>query len=165
VRYESWKDVVERVLEPLGLVLKAGVWYVAARSGKEARTYRLSNILALKETGEGFERPADFDLAAYWQSSTKRFEAELYRGHALLRVSPRGWKPLRALSAAVAQALDAVEAAPEGWREVRIPIESVEHAAGQLLRLGAQVQVLEPAPLRRRIAATIAAMSALYAGD
>ncbi|HEX6705726.1 MAG TPA: YafY family protein [Albitalea sp.] len=163
IRYESWKDVVERVLEPLGLVLKAGVWYVAARSGKEPRTYRLSNILDLKETGEGFERPQDFDLATYWQASTKRFESELYRAHALLRVSARGWKQLRALSAAVADALDAADSpAGSGWREVRIPIESVEHAAGQLLRLGAEVQVLEPAPLRRKMAATIEAMAALY---
>src|SRR5687768_8406307 len=46
VRYESWKGVVERTLEPLGLVLKAGVWYVvAAVAGNDARTYRLSNIL------------------------------------------------------------------------------------------------------------------------
>jgi predicted DNA-binding transcriptional regulator YafY len=59
LRYESWKGVVERRLEPLGLVLKAGVWYVAATSAtaakpadKEPRTYRLSNVLALALTDE-----------------------------------------------------------------------------------------------------------------
>lgn len=163
VRYESWKGVVERSLDPLGLVLKAGVWYMAATSGKEARTYRLSNILALHDTGERFKRPKDFDLAAYWQASTRRFEAELYRGSAELRATERGCKLLRGLSAALADAVDAAGTQRGAWRRLTIPIESIEHAAGQLLRLGAEVQVLEPAPLRQRIADTVAAMAALYA--
>ena len=81
------------------------------------------------------------------------------------------------LSAAVAEALDSAarddspeaarrgarrSSAPDEWRQVRIPIESVEHAADQLLRLGAELQVLEPVALRRRMAATIAAMGLLY---
>ncbi len=164
VRYESWKGVVERTLEPLGLVLKAGTWYLAATSGKEPRTYRLSNILELTLTDDVFVRPKTFDLAGYWAASTKRFEAELYRGEAVVRVSPRGVRMLRGLSAAVAEAVDraADAAGSRGWREVTIPIESIEHAAGQLLRLGAEVQVMEPAALRRRIADTIAAMASLY---
>src|SRR5450755_891180 len=42
VSYESWSGTRRRELEPLGLVLKAGAWYVVARSaGSEAvRTYR-----------------------------------------------------------------------------------------------------------------------------
>jgi predicted DNA-binding transcriptional regulator YafY len=48
VRYESWRGQTERQLEPLGLVLKAGTWYVAARvQGQVAvRTYRLAAVLA-----------------------------------------------------------------------------------------------------------------------
>lgn len=163
VRYESWKGVVERTLEPLGLVLKAGIWYVAAASGKEARTYRLSNILELRDTGQAFKRPKDFDLAAYWQASTRRFEAELYRGVAVVRATERGCKLLRGLSAALADAVDAAGASRAAWHEFTIPIESIEHAASQLLRLGAEVQVIEPAPLRQRMADTVAAMAALYA--
>jgi len=163
VRYESWKGVVERTLEPLGLVLKAGVWYMAAGSGKDTRTYRLSNILALQDTGDAFKRPKDFDLAAYWQASTRRFEAELYRGSAVVRATERGCKLLRGISAALADAVDAAGPSRAAWRELTIPIESVEHAAGQLLRLGADVQVLEPAALRQRIGDTAAAMAALYA--
>src|SRR5262249_54890432 len=45
VRYESWDKVVERDLEPLGLVLKAGVWYLIARAGNSTpRTYRVSKV-------------------------------------------------------------------------------------------------------------------------
>ncbi len=77
MRYESWKGEVARRVEPLGLVLKAGVWYLVARAAgdaKGARTYRLSNILELDVTEESFRRPKDFDLAAWWLASTKRFE-------------------------------------------------------------------------------------------
>ncbi|HEX2012579.1 MAG TPA: WYL domain-containing protein, partial [Roseateles sp.] len=81
LRYESWKGVVERQLEPLGLVLKAGAWYLVARSGAAAapRTYALQSMLALRlleedDEGAGFERPRDFDLASWWRASTQRFE-------------------------------------------------------------------------------------------
>ena len=165
VRYESWKGTVDRTLDPLGLVLKAGTWYMAATAPrKEPRTYRLSNILALRETGESFTRPDGFDLAGYWQASTKRFEAELYRGQAVLQVTPRGWSMLRGLSAAVSDALDAsgIEAPRRGWREVTIPIETVDHATRQLLRLAADVKVLRPSALRKKIAAAAKAVLALY---
>lgn len=165
LRYESWSGVRRRRLDPLGLVLKAGVWYVVGASDKEPRTYRLSNIQELVVSGEGFERPKSFDLAAYWAASTQRFEAELYRGSAVLRVTPRGLKQLRGFSHAVADATDRTlqDDAVPGWQRVTIPIESIEHAAGQLLRLGPEAQVLKPAALRRQAAQTIAAMAALYA--
>jgi predicted DNA-binding transcriptional regulator YafY len=44
MRYESWTEVAEREIDPLGLVLKAGAWYVVGRRGRVARTYRLSNM-------------------------------------------------------------------------------------------------------------------------
>lgn len=165
VRYESWSGTTQRWLEPLGLVLKAGVWYVVASSGKVARTYRLSNILDLAVSSESFVRPKAFDLAAYWVASTQRFEAELYRDEAVLRVTKRGMQQLRALSHAVADAADksARDDAAPGWQRATIPIESIDHAAGQLLRLGPEAQVLEPASLRKQLTQKIAAMAALYA--
>ena len=165
IRYESWKDVVERRVDPLGLVLKAGVWYLAARAGTSVRTYRLSNILALEVSDEAFERPADFDLAAWWLAATHRFEKELARGTAVLRVSADAMKALaRDFSGAVARAAQesAGRADARGWRRVTIPIESIEHAAGQLLRLGAQAKVVEPAALRRELLARVDAIAGLY---
>jgi predicted DNA-binding transcriptional regulator YafY len=166
VRYESWNGVSERRLDPLGLALKAGVWYVVAASGSQApRTYRLSNILELAVGDERFVRPEAFDLAAYWAASTRRFEAGLYRDQAVLRVTARGMKQLRALGQAIADAAEqsARDDAVPGWQRVTVPIESVEHAVGQLLRLGPDAQVLKPVALRQRLTDTIAAMAALYA--
>ncbi len=164
MRYESWKGEVSRRVDPLGLVLKAGVWYLAAQVGMGVRTYRLSNILDLAVTDEGFERPADFDLAAWWLASTKRFEKELAVDTAQLRVSASGFKGLRELGAAVAQAAEATASAPDdaGWRRVTIPIESIAHAAAQVLRLGAQAEVLKPTALRRELLERLDAVAALY---
>ena len=164
LRYESWKGEVSRRVDPLGLVLKAGVWYLAAQVGHGVRTYRLSSILDLAVTDEPFERPADFDLAAWWQASTRRFEKELAVDTAQLRVTAAGLKALRDLGAAVAQAAEATASAPDeaGWRRVTIPIESVPHAAAQVLRLGAQAEVLKPAALRRALLERVGAIAALY---
>ncbi|MFL6697707.1 MAG: helix-turn-helix transcriptional regulator [Vitreoscilla sp.] len=165
MRYESWKGEVSRRVDPLGLVLKAGIWYLAAQVGNGVRTYRLSNILDLQVTDEAFERPANFELAAWWQASTKRFEKELAVDTAQLRVSPSGLKALRDLGSAVAQAAEASASEPDetGWRRVTIPIESITHAAGQVLRLGVQAQVLKPAALRRELLERISAIAAVYA--
>jgi predicted DNA-binding transcriptional regulator YafY len=164
VRYESWKGVVERDLEPLGLVLKAGDWYLVARAGGEARTYRLSNIRALTVSEQRFVRPKKFDLPRYWSESIARFEAGIYAGVAVVRASARGLGRLRAISAAVADAVErsAQRRDSDGWVRVTIPIESTEHAAVELLRLGAEGEVLAPPELRARLAATAQAMARQY---
>ncbi|MDY0742870.1 YafY family protein [Paucibacter sp. R3-3] len=170
IRYDSWQgETPRRELEPLGLVLKAGIWYVIARSSaaRPARTYRLQSILELQALGEPFKRPRSFDLAGYWRESTRRFEAELYRGEARLSVSARGLRLLtHDFSSAVAEAARR-SAKPdperEGWSQLRIPIESAEHAAGQLLRLGPDALVLGPKDLRERMVGLAARLAALYA--
>ncbi|RZJ02520.1 MAG: WYL domain-containing protein, partial [Brevundimonas sp.] len=167
VRYESWKGEVARELEPLGLILKAGLWYLAARpvDGKqrEPRTYRVSNILDLTVGEATFERPADFDLAAWWAETARRFEAEIFTGSATLRLSREGRRRLARLG--VEQARIAAEAdatAGAGMAEVTVPIESVEHAAMDFQRLGAEAEVLAPAALRSEMRAAALRLAALY---
>jgi predicted DNA-binding transcriptional regulator YafY len=164
IRYESWKGVVDRIIEPLGLVMKAGEWYVVAFAAKAPRTYKLSNILALEAAGGKFTRPRKFDLARHWAESIERFEAGLYRATATLRASTRGLKALRHLSAAVSDAVDRAPAKRDrhGWARVTIPIESVDHAAAQILGTGAECEVIEPAALRARLAQAAVALAAIY---
>jgi predicted DNA-binding transcriptional regulator YafY len=170
VRYDSWAKLVERRLDPLGLILKSGVWYLAARPvadkpGKDVRTYRLSNIRSLTVTGERFARPPDFDLARYWAEATERFEAGLIRGSAELRLSPLGLKRLRTLGTAQAEAVDQATSEPdtEGWIRLTIPIESIAHTANELLKLGCEAEVLAPPELRRAMGETARRLTAFYA--
>ena len=164
LHYESWERDVERVVNPLGLVLKAGAWYLVAATAKEPRTYRVSNIKRAEVVDTKSQRPRKFDLARHWAASVRRFETDLYQGEAQVLATPAGLKHLRYMNAAVARA---VAAAPKSRREdgrvqLRIPVESVEQSVGQLLRLAPEVEVTGPAPLRKAVVARLRAASALY---
>ena len=165
VRYDSWKGLVERSLSPLGLILKGGTWYLAALAeSPEPRVYRISNIQALTVGDETFERPADFDLEAFWTASTQRFEAEIFTGEARLRITRAGLKRLSYLGATQARiAAEALATLDGEICEVVVPIESVDHAAADFLRLGVEAQVLEPPALRERMGRTATELAALYA--
>jgi predicted DNA-binding transcriptional regulator YafY len=166
LRYESWKAEVQRTVHPLGLVLKAGVWYlVACREGKP-RTYRISNILDATVLDKASVRPKRFDLPSYWAESIQRFEAELYQGYAVVLANAQGMKQLRQLSSAVAQAIAAAPR-PQGDEKVRlkIPIETPEQASYQLLRMAPDVEVLSPAMLRTAIVRRLQAIQACYAPE
>ncbi|MEV4187198.1 YafY family protein [Streptosporangium canum] len=165
--YRRWgpRDV-ERLAHPYGLVLKGGSWYmVAAVGGGEPRTYRVSRIIAAEIAEGRFERPADFELAAYWERYADDFRARMYTAEALVRVAPGIESMFRyTVGADVADAALAEAGPPDdrGWVVVRLPIESVRHAHWLLLRLGADVEILEPAELRAQMAATVAALGGLY---
>lgn len=156
---------VTRALEPLGVVLKGGAWYLVARAAGELRTYRVGRILNLESLDEHFERPERFDLANFWESWSESFEARMYRGEAIIKLSPRGREMLPYLAApAVNRAVEesASPADQDGWVRATIPIESIEHASGELLRLGAGVEVLAPPELRARIAESVGALARMY---
>ncbi|KAF0184451.1 MAG: WYL domain-containing protein [Hyphomonadaceae bacterium] len=154
IRYESWKDVVMREVDPLGLVLKGGVWYLVAAMKAQPRTYRVSNIQGLDVLDIRFKRPARFDLARYWSAWAKDFEARLLRERATVKLSPEGLRLLRELSPAAGEAVDAAhrKCAPSGWIRADIPVESVDYASRQLLRLGGEIEVLGPPALREAVA-------------
>ncbi|HEY8360067.1 MAG TPA: WYL domain-containing protein [Ramlibacter sp.] len=152
IAYESWTRRARQVVHPLGLVLKAGVWYLAAARERKVRTYRVSGITEASLLQARCVRPRGFDLARYWGESVRRFEQDLYAGEAEVAATARGLADLRRVSAAVARAVRAGPQ-PDGEERVtlRIPIEAVEQAAGQLLRLAPGVEVLGPARLRSAI--------------
>ncbi|WP_328552546.1 helix-turn-helix transcriptional regulator [Streptomyces sp. NBC_00358] len=158
VRYRRWREPtdVERRLEPYGLVLKAGRWYVVAAPGP--RTYRVDQILELAPSGDGFTRPDGFDLAAYWTAYQRDFHDRLHRAEAVVRIAP-GTR----LSGSAAQAVAAnglTEA--DGWTRATVPIESEEQAHDDFLRLGTAVEVLGPPGLRARLAGTVAELARRY---
>jgi predicted DNA-binding transcriptional regulator YafY len=161
VRYRRWKEPtdVDRRLEPYGLVLKAGRWYVVAGPGP--RTYRVDRILELTECDERFEAPADFDLAGHWQRYQADFLARLHRDEAVVRLAPRA---AAGLTGAAARALaETGTAEADGWIRAVLPVESLDHAHGYFLAMGTDAEVLEPAELRSRLAATSRALAARYA--
>jgi predicted DNA-binding transcriptional regulator YafY len=169
LRYRRWKTPtpVTRTLDPLGLVLKAGHWYLIARSEGGERTYRVDRILELEALDEVFDRPAGFDLAEFWRSYLDRFRAAMFSGEAVVRFSPEGMRSLlHLLTPAVIQAArdNAGEPDEAGWVRTVIPIESVRHAHAELMRFGGDAEVLEPAELRDRMVASARAVLGVYGG-
>jgi predicted DNA-binding transcriptional regulator YafY len=166
VTYSRWREPTEvsRQLEPHGLVLKGGTWYVVARCDGAMRTYRVDQIIAATPCDADFTAEPGFDLEAYWQSYLAEFHRQLYTGHAVIRLSPAGMERMRLLlSATAADAVAANGTADaDGWVRARVPIESADHALSEFLRLGADLEILEPAELRARAARTARAMTALY---
>ncbi|MER6302324.1 YafY family protein [Kitasatospora sp. NPDC001539] len=161
LRYRRWREPteVDRRLEPYGLVLKAGRWYLVAAPGP--RTYRVDQIIELHALDEEFTVPEDFDLAAFWQQHQARFHAWLHTADAVVRVSPAGATRLRGAAARALQASGKVQ--PDGWTRAVLPIESLDHTCREFLALGPEIEVLEPAALRERMAATARAIAALNA--
>ncbi|GAA3388007.1 helix-turn-helix transcriptional regulator [Cryptosporangium minutisporangium] len=172
-RYRRWRAPreVERVWDPLGVVLKAGVWYFVARTvpesgDSEVRAYKVSHLLDVEALPERFERPEGFDLAEYWQEWTQRFERNLIRGTAEVRLSPQGLERLQHLlgGPAMVQAARANAEPPDedGWLRTAIPVEHLRKAHGDFLALGADVEVLGPPELRTMIVGTVKALAARY---
>jgi predicted DNA-binding transcriptional regulator YafY len=167
VRYRRWRapQEVNRRLRPYGLVLKSGTWYLVAAMEKGLATYRVAQVLDAVPADELFDRPEDFDLAAYWASYLDDFQARRYTGTATVRLSPRGRRRLPDnVPPEVVRAVDATATAvgDDGWVEAVIPIEGTEHACGELLRLGVDVEVVAPPELRRAMAATVEVLARAY---
>ena len=165
IDYVRGDDVVRRVLEPLGLVLKAGTWYVVARVEEQVRTYRVSRVVATEPTSERFDRPDPFDLASYWGESAAAFEREVPRVEVLLRVHPDGMDRLRvAVGGSVMRAAERLPGPdPDGWLTLRLHLDYPDEASGVLLGAGPLVDVLSPPELRDAVAATARAVVARYA--
>lgn len=164
IRYESWSAMVRRTVDPLGLVLKAGAWYLMARIGDGIRTYKVAKVLDLDVLPDGFDHPAGFDLAAQWQESLQRFARELRRAEAVLRVSPEALPLLDRLGADAVEAVQRAEPDTEGWRRATVPIEGIGHAARLLLGFTDTIEVLEPPELRQALAEGARRVAALYPG-
>jgi predicted DNA-binding transcriptional regulator YafY len=152
MKYESWTGTRQWRIDPLGLVLKAGAWYVVARSGEAIRIFKVANMLEHTVMDATFERPNGFDLAAFWAAELQRFEAGLRPGSASLRASAIGLQRLAQLGAYAAQAVQRASMPDaEGWARLDLPIENADQAALALLGLGPEVEVLAPAAVRDRL--------------
>lgn len=168
VDYERAGSVTQRHLDPLGLVLKGGTWYLVAQHRGRTRTYRVSRLRRVSVGDERFTRPEGFDLADHWQASSLAFEESLLREQVVARLSPDALAALPyALEPAAARAARASAGSPDadGWVRVVIPTESIDYAEGEVLKLGAGAEVLEPPELRRKLAATARHLAAVYGGN
>lgn len=151
-----------RSVEPLGLVAKGNQWYIVTRSGKEYRTFRLSNIHEVNLTSEKFERPKKFDLAKYWEQWLEEFKANLphYKVKVKAKIDSAG--KIRHIPYATVHHLGAPI---NGWCDVTLDLETKDWAIGSLMMMEDDVIVLEPRDLAKAISDRAQKILGVYAKE
>jgi predicted DNA-binding transcriptional regulator YafY len=147
------------VVQPLGLILKGGTWYLLGRprasAASDTRLFRLSRIEEADLLEHRFDRPAGFDLALAWEERRASFLESLPSYEVSLRVAPEAEALLALLDEGAPDlplAAD-VDRDEHGWARVRVRFERTEEATMRhVLQLGAGVVVDGPPSLRRRMA-------------
>jgi predicted DNA-binding transcriptional regulator YafY len=158
-RHYDSDEEAKRVLDPLGLVLKAGVWYLVASRDGERRTYRISRIRSARVLDEESSRPPDFDLPTYWADSVFRFEVG----------APRLAVTLLATSRAIATLhkhgyeAEPVESPARGKVQATAGFDDMDAAVRAIMPLGGAVEVLDPPELRDRLREAADEIVAVYA--
>ena len=151
------RDGEHRIVGPLGLVNKAGTWYLVAMPGTgNVRVFRAGRVLGARVLPEAFDRPADFELAGFWAQWSAEFEASRPRLQVRLTASPQALASFpEVFGPAAGPALEAAAPPGEGgWRVVTLSFEHELAAVHRLAGFGAQVAVLDPASVRARLLAT-----------
>jgi predicted DNA-binding transcriptional regulator YafY len=143
---------VEREVDPLGLVAKGSAWYLVAGVGEDVRSYRISRMSSAEVLDPRCTIPANFDLAAYWETSTTAFKSALPNYVAKFRVAPEVFPRLR-FAGRFARVGDAVETDPDGWLIVSVGFDVEEMACEYALGFGSKLEIIEPRSLREKVIA------------
>jgi predicted DNA-binding transcriptional regulator YafY len=156
---------LEQQVDPWGVVVKAGVWYLVAALAGEPRLYRVSRIEAAEILDEPSRRPAGLDLEALWRDLRRKLEDPGVGVDVEVRVRPERAELLLRLVAAqlVAPAERAPKTDGSGWVLLHLSFVAPGAARAALLGFGDDLEVLSPDSLRRSLAETARAVVALYA--
>ena len=129
---------VNRSVDPLGLALKGGIWYLVALFGRWDTVYRVSRIRSAELVDEPARRPYDFDLAAYWAAWVEDLGSRRAEVTVHVRLGPEAAAELprrlgealrtQILQAGAAPQILRAGAAPAGAIELALVFESVEDA-------------------------------------
>ena len=160
ISYDGWKGRVVRDLDPIAIVLKAGIWYLIGRA-ETIRVYRIANVKTLSLLGETFNRPRDFDVGVFWAEWKHNFETRIRSSRARLRVTSRGLRLLTNMGLSPVE-IRVVKGQPD-LSDIDLDVEEESSAVREILSLGAEVEVIGPAALRKAVQSEISRISKNYA--
>jgi predicted DNA-binding transcriptional regulator YafY len=156
-----------RLIDPHGLVQKAGTWYLLAVTRGELRTFRVSRIHSITPAPGASRRPAAFDVAAAWEQSRTAFEKQQQHGDPLsvtVRVREEWIRTLRgSLSAHVDGRAE--EHDRPGWAGIRLRFRGIGAAAAALAGFVDDVEVIAPDELRTTLEDIGRKLFSLYATE
>jgi predicted DNA-binding transcriptional regulator YafY len=156
-----------RKVEPLGLVYKAGEWYLVCAANEPVNVFRVAHILDIEILNEPFIRPPDFDLVTFWQKWCREQEACRASYAVTVRISPvlagaSSW----ILGERLRQAIDqSGQPEAQGFVRARLDFESFNEARNYVLGFGVAMEVLEPEALRLSVIDYAKQMVTLYSAQ
>lgn len=153
--------LITRDVDPLGLVAKGSRWYFVAAHEGELRNYRVSRIRKAEQTEEAFIRPANFDLAAYWKTSTQSFVKQLPTYPVQIEARET-LIPRLTFTDIFVRIAEVRRAERSGWFSVQLIFDTKEEAKRYLLGFATDVRVIEPSLLQQEICAMAEAMLKMY---
>jgi predicted DNA-binding transcriptional regulator YafY len=154
-------SVVERVVDPLGLVAKGRLWYLVAAVESEPRSYRVDRIREAVPTEQRSARPAGFDLPAYWDASVAGLQERLPRYRVEARVDPAMLPRMRFSERFVRVELVG-ERDADGWEVVTLHCQGQDEACAYVLGFGPNIAVLAPEDLREQVVASAHGIISCY---
>ena len=149
----------------MGLVNKAGIWYVLTRTAAGGIVvYRVGRIESVEVLDTNFTRPVGFDLAEAWAAWSTEFVTSRLRLEVTLRVSTAAFRILPEVFGNQVSPCLAAASDPDarGWRTLVLRFEHPHAACHRLLGFGAGVEVLAPEAVRILLQRTAAAALAVY---
>jgi predicted DNA-binding transcriptional regulator YafY len=139
----------ERLVHPLGLVAKGGVWYLIADTAAGRRTFRVDRIRSVTLTDLPAVHPEGFDLGEAWREIAAIIEERRTRVRAIVTVDPA---ILAGLRAQLGSDVTVVKPSSEGRFEAQITGSSHRIIAEQLAGWGNAIHVLGPPEVRQHLA-------------
>jgi len=153
------------VVAPLGLVNKAGYWYLVA-GGRPGRitVFRVSRIDAPRTLAEPAARPSGFELAHFWEDWSQEFAASRPQLKVRLRASAQALAAFGEVLGPAADDALSVASVPDetGWRELTLSFEHELAAAHRLAGFGAEVEVVSPPAVRDHLTAAALGILSRY---
>ena len=152
-------EAESRTVDPLGIVCKQAVWYLVARTAAGMRTYRISRMSGATPLAVGFERPARFNLAAWWKTTSAELGKRSQRFIATLALSPETtgsigrWCPI--------SPAPGTHVLPHRWKAFEVEFDDLNQARFTVQGLGAGAAVLAPRELLDAVDAEFARVTEL----
>lgn len=142
-------EVSSRVVSPLALVAKAGVWYLVAERDSDVRVYRVNRISDVEPLDEHFVRPGSFNLEEFWNTWAEQFMSNLPRYEVLLWIESVAYETFVRKTAFLIERCGTD--APEGYVAAQVTFETMEMACAHILGYNFKVFVVEPQDLHTAV--------------
>ncbi len=153
------RAVSSRVVHPLGVAAKGPAWYLVAATDAGLRSFRVDRITSMERNGQPVVRPEGFRLADAWRLIADEVDTRRTPVQATARVRADAVGLCRFV---FGNRVRIGPAGDDGRVEVELRGHSTRSLAGELAGMGGAVEVVDPADLRRQLAAIAVELVELY---